>query len=72
MALRIPEVVTKEEIEEFKAMDHLTIDGHPALVLRAEGGFARVVRRDCKGGETIYSWFAVRSVIETRGGAFRS
>jgi hypothetical protein len=63
---------TADEIEEFKARDDLTIDGVPALVLRAEGGFARVVRRDCKGGESVFSWFAVRSVIETRGGAFRS
>lgn len=72
MALKIPEIVTQAEIEEFKDRDDLTLDGAPALVLKAAGGFARVVRRDGKGGETIYSWFAVRSVIEERGGAFRS
>jgi hypothetical protein len=72
MATRIPEIVTQAERESFMDRDDLTLDGLPALVLKAAGGFARVVRRDCKGGEVIYSWFAVRSVIETRDGAFRS
>ncbi len=72
MALKIAEIVTQAEREAFQDRRDLTLDGQPAHILSSKSPFAFVVRSDGRGGRVEYSWHAVRSVIENRGGAFRS
>lgn len=69
----IREVTTEERqalVEDSRA-NGCTLDGHPAYVSGYRLDFAKVQRRDGRGGEVEFAWATVAHILSTHR-AFRS